>query len=147
MSIMPSSVLADDGSVLTAVRCHGPRGDHNAFWIDLYRSNDEGISWEHVARPVDDTGPAGNPPVLLRARDELVCVYGFRGQPSGLRYVTSGDQGRTWSEPVVVTDDTPMRDMGYPRAVRMADDSILACFYNNRGNESERFIEAVRWRP
>lgn len=147
MSIMPSSVLADDGSLLTAVRCHGPRDGRNEYWIDLYRSADEGTTWEHVARPVGDTGTAGNPPALRRVGGRLVCIYGFRGRPSGLRYVTSGDEGRSWSEPITVTSDTPMRDMGYPRAVVMGDGSVLACFYNNRGDESERFIEAVRWRP
>lgn len=138
--IMSSSVLCN-GAVLSAVRCHDADGCH----IDLYRSEDRGHTWERIARPVPDTGSGGNPPVLLAIDDQLVCVFGFRAQPCGLRYVVSADAGKTWSAPIVVTDDTAMGDMGYPRAVRMRDDSILACFYSNRGDESERFIEAVRW--
>lgn len=138
--IMSSSVLRD-GVVLSAVRCHDADGCH----IDLYRSDDRGLRWQRVARPVSDTGPGGNPPALLAIQEWLVCVFGYRGPGSGLHYVSSADAGATWSEPIVVTDDTAMGDMGYPRAVRMSDDSILACFYSNRGDESERFIEAARW--
>lgn len=147
MQIMPSSIRLDSGRVLTSVRCHSPKGDDSRFWIDVYRSDDAGLTWAHHARAVDDTGPSGNPSVLLRDGSLLICVYGYRGTPSGLRCVTSTDEGTSWSEPVVVTDDSPMKDMGYPRAVVLDDGSVLACFYNNRGDESERYIDAVKFTP
>lgn len=147
MQIMPSSVLFGS-TVLSAVRCHDPNTGENSpqFWIDLYASTDQGRTWELRAVPVADTGPSGNPPVLLAVGDALVCIYGYRGPGAGLRFTTSADSGRTWSAPEIVTDDVPMGDMGYPRAVVLDDDSLLACFYSNRGPESERFIEAVQWR-
>lgn len=147
LQIMSSSLRLGGGRILTATRCHSPRDSNATFWIDLYRSDDAGQSWELHARPVRDTGPSGNPPVLLDLDGALICVYGYREQPSGLRYVTSADAGESWSEPVIVTDDSVMKDMGYPRAVVLDDGSVLACFYNNRGDESERFIDAVRFRP
>lgn len=148
MGIMPSSLLAGS-TVLSAVRCHDPRSTDQPgrFWINLYASHDQGRSWELRATPVEDTGRSGNPPVLLSVAEKLVCVYGFRDPDAGLRFTTSTDDGVTWSEPVVVTNDVPTSDMGYPRAIVLDDGSVLACFYSNRGAESERFIEAVRWRP
>lgn len=150
LQIMPSSVLTQDGTVLTAVRAHKPAtADLPArFQVELYASTDCGGSWNPLGTPVNDTGPAGNPPVLLSLGDAgLLCIYGYRGDGAGLRYVTGNPTGTSWSDPVVVTDDSPMGDIGYPRAVQLNDGTILCCTYNNRGDESERFIEAVIWRP
>lgn len=146
--IMPSSLRHGD-EVLTAVRAADgqPKTDRR-HWIDLHRSSDGGISWHPVATAVSDTGVGGNPPALLRLADQrLLIVYGHRDIPFGLRCVTSDDDGRSWSEPVVLTDDIAMRDMGYPRAVQLDDGSVLAVYYANRGDETDRWIEAVRWRP
>lgn len=147
LQIMPSSLRTPSGTVLSAVRCHGTKTEGRRFWIDLYASTDTGLTWAHRSIPVVDTGPAGNPPVLLALDDRLLCVYGFRGPGSGLRYVTSDDDGWTWSAPIVLTDDTGTLDMGYPRAVVLPDQSILACYYSNRDATGARSIEAVRWRP
>lgn len=148
LQIMPSSVRLADGPVLTAVRCHEHHDDGpDRFWIDLWESSDVGTSWMLRSTPVADTGPAGNPPVLLRHTVGLICMYGFRGPGSGLRYVLSTDDGRSWSAPIILTEDSAMGDMGYPRALVLEDDSVLACFYTNEGPESPRAVEAVRWIP
>ncbi|WP_152364968.1 sialidase family protein [Microlunatus speluncae] len=147
-AIMPSSLVLDDGTILCARRCAGAGdGVTKPHWIDLYASDDDGRSWRPAGTPVPDAGAGGNPPALVRLVDErLVLVYGSRAVPYGLRAVISDDRGGTWSE-TVITDDTAVRDMGYPRAITMDDGSVLAVFYSNDGDRSERFIEAVRWVP
>ncbi len=147
--IMPSSLRAGADRVITAVRCSGPReqgrGDH---WIELYRSDDRGHTWTQLATPVADTGSGGNPPALVRLPDgRILLLYGYRDAPSGLRGVISSDDGATWPDHRVITDDVAMRDMGYPRAVALADGTVVAVFYANQGEEADRYIEAVRWIP
>jgi BNR repeat-like domain len=143
-AIMPSSIRTASGAVLCAVRCSGG-GRH---WIDGYRSEDEGATWLRLGTPVPDTGYGGNPPALTTLSDgRTLLVFGVRAEPFGLRYVVSGDDGASWSEPSRLTSDTGMHDMGYPRVVTFEDGSALACFYSNETPEGERFIEAIRWRP
>ncbi|HEY6738168.1 MAG TPA: sialidase family protein [Actinopolymorphaceae bacterium] len=145
-TIMPSSVRLSDGAVVSAVRCAG--AGRSRHWIDLYRSDDAGRSWSLIATPVPDTGNGGNPPAIARLADgRLLLVYGSRREPYGLRCVTSSDDGETWSVPELLTTDTAVRDMGYPRVVTFDDGSVLACFYTNASAEGERFVEAVRWHP
>lgn len=173
-AIMPSSVRLPDGVIVTALRRQDPvavgpgapapvgPGDPTpvgpgdpvpvgpgiVHTIEVRRSADDGATWQHVATPVADTGGHGNPPALVRATDgTLVLHYGFRDRPQGLRAVTSTDDGATWSEPIVLTDDTATHDMGYPRAVTLDDGSVLVIYYSNRAADGERTIEAVRWRP
>ncbi|HVX47129.1 MAG TPA: sialidase family protein [Mycobacteriales bacterium] len=144
-SIMPSSLMLADGTIVSALRCSDPDTGHR---IEMYASNDEGRSWVPRSRPVADTGRGGNPPALIRVADgRLVIVYGYRDEPRGLRAVVSADSGHSWSTPAVLTADTPSHDMGYPRVVGLGDGRLLAVFYSNSGPESDRFIEAVRWAP
>ncbi len=60
-AIMPSSVRLSRNSILTAIRHTG--------WIELYRSDDDGMNWRSLGRPVANTGVhSGNPPYLLAAK-------------------------------------------------------------------------------
>ncbi len=47
----------------------------------------------------------------------------------------------------MITDDVAMRDMGYPRAVALADGTVVAVHYADQGDEADRYVEAVRWIP
>lgn len=143
-TIMPSSLRTSTGAVLSALRCQAD-GRH---WIDVYRSDDEGATWSMLGTPVPGTGYGGNPPALKRLSDgRLLLVFGVRDEPYGLGYVLGEDEGRSWSTPIRLTDDTAMHDMGYPRVVTFDDGPALACFYDNDSPEGERFISAVRWTP
>ena len=41
----------------------------------------------------------------------------------------SNDQGRTWSEPLTISDDGVGGDLGYPSTVQLADGSLLTVWY------------------
>lgn len=147
-AIMPSSIQLANGTILCARRRAGRADVHREHWIDVYSSKDQGRSWRYLSTPVPDTGPGGNPPSLVQLRDGLVVLaFGYRAAPRGLRSVVSADGGQTWGGQQVLTDDNSVADMGYPKAVAMDDGTVLAVYYGNRGSESERYIEAVRWRP
>jgi hypothetical protein len=144
MSIMPASLKLASGRVLALVRCQTPKGAIRAGWIDQFVSDDEGKTWQPAGRPVPDVGPAGNPPALVRLADgRLVVVYGYRSAPFGIRARMSANDGVTWGPEVVLRDDGGGPDLGYPRLVVRDDGRLLAVYYYNLGDASERFIAAT----
>lgn len=143
--IMPASVRLSDSRILTAVRC---RGGDGACWIDLYASDDDGATWQHLARPVPDTGAGGNPPTLTRLLDGRLCLtYGYRAVPFGIRACFSADEGRTWSTPLVLRDDGGSHDLGYPRTIQRPDGTLVTVYYFNDRPGGEGYIAATLWEP
>jgi hypothetical protein len=142
-SIMPSTVRLSPTELLTTLRVHeGPKR-----WIDAWRSADNGQSWEFLNRPVADTG-TGNPPSLLRLQDGRLCLsYGFRAKPYGMRAKLSRDQGRTWSEEIVLRDDGGGTDVGYPRSVQRADGRVVVVYYYHDQPLGDRYIAATIFDP
>jgi len=141
LAIMPSSLRLSHNSILTAIRHSG--------WIELFRSDDDGLNWRSLGRPVANTGVhSGNPPYLLRLQDgRLAITYGFRSEPYGIRTVVSGDEGRTWSEPIILRQDGGTWDLGYTRSAVRPDGKVVTIYYFNDRKDAERFIGATIWDP
>lgn len=138
-AIMPSSVRLSPKSILTAVR--------RRRFIEAFRSDDNGRSWQPAGRPVPDTG-RGNPPSLIRLRDgRLALTYGYRAEPYGIRARISRDHGATWGPDIVLRQDGGNWDLGYPRSVERRDGKIVTVYYFNDGPEKERYIGATIWQP
>jgi hypothetical protein len=136
--IMPSSVRLSPSSLLTTVRFRR--------WIEAYRSNDNGATWQTVARAVPDTG-RGNPPSLVKLTDgRLVVTYGYRAEPYGIRARISKDEGKTWDDEVVLRSDGGTWDLGYTRTVQRPDGKLVTVYYYNVG-DTERFIGGTVWEP
>lgn len=153
-AIMPASVRAPSGLLLCAVRCRGgdraARQDRN--WIDLYGSDDAGASWRAISRPVtfNDLGHNGNPPTLTVLPDGRICLtYGDRDAPYRICAKLSSDEGRSWSETIVLRDHGGNYDIGYPRTVQLDDGTIVTAYYFNdaAGGDGDRFMGCTRWRP
>jgi hypothetical protein len=137
-AIMPSSVRVDKNTIVTAVR-------YRKF-VDLFRSADNGKTWENAGRPAPQTG--GNPASLLKLKDgRLVITYGYRLAPYGIRARVSEDQGKTWKDEVTLRSDGGTWDLGYPRTMQRLDGKLVTVYYYNTGAESERFIAATIWQP
>jgi len=149
-TIMPASVRLPGGELLVALRCGEPVGGDLPWrhWIDLYRSDDDGETWDHVAQPVPNAGINGNPPTLNRLPDGRLCLtYGFRDRPHGIRAVLSEDDGRTWGDAIHLRDDGGGPDLGYPRTAVLADGTIVTAYYFEDEFAGERYIAATRWKP
>ena len=56
----------------------------------------------------------------------------------GIRAVVSCDNGETWGEEIVLTDDATHIDLGYPSTVERDDGSLLTVYYraNEKGENS-----------
>ena len=104
-------------------------------------SDDGGLTWSHPLR----TPIWGWPPHLLKLRDGcILCSFGYRRDPMGVRAVLSHDGGKTWDidNLILLRDDggTPGKlrsgtarsgagDLGYPISTQLSDGSILTVYY------------------
>jgi Neuraminidase (sialidase) len=134
-------VQAANGDLVAMMRTEPALG--TKMWTT--RSADRGRTW---SQPVE-TPLHGHPAHLLRLRDgTLLCTYGHRDPPIGIRAAFSHDHGRTWPENEIVTlrADGSGRpgDNGYPISVELADGPLVSVYYLTR--EGVTGVEATRWR-
>lgn len=107
------------------------------------QSNDGGKSWS-VPRTI---GVWGLPSHVLRLRnDNLLMTYGYRRVPFGNQARLSTDHGRTWSEPLTISDDGPGGDLGYPSTVELTDGTLLSVWYEVRKGSSRAVLRQARWK-
>jgi hypothetical protein len=142
--LCPSPVSIDDGTIVAAVRC---KISVDCEWTEIYESSDEGRSWTFVSR-VNDLGA---PSQLLNLDDALVCIYGYRHPPYGIRARVSRDDGKSWGREWIIRDDGANYDLGYPRATVLDDGTILTTYYFNREDKEvavdggPRYIASTRF--
>lgn len=132
-----------DGRVLAALRSE--KGGHLA----IAESRDGGKSW---SQPLQVTKDSEHPGDLIQLRDgRILLTYGERNPPRGARAVISPD-GRAWdtNKAVVLADDAPVTDCGYPSSVQVASGKVVSIYYqvddvkNALATSSSR---AVVWTP
>ena len=107
------------------------------------RSHNWGLSWSRPER----TGIFGQPAHLLHlGGDRVLCTYGYRRKPYGVRVVESHDRGKTWmaDETLVLREDAPTWDVGYPMTVQLEEDLFLTAYYFV-DSEDVRFVAATTW--
>ncbi|HYM69533.1 MAG TPA: sialidase family protein [bacterium] len=91
-------------------------------------SADGGATWS----PPHATPMWGSPPHVLDLGDgRLLCVYGHRRPPYGIRGCISPDGGVTWDigRELVLRDDLPNADLGYPSSVLVSPGRVFTVYY------------------
>ncbi len=104
---------------------HALQADFSHLYVTY--SNDGGLSW---SKPVK-TAIGGYPPDVLVLNDKRVLVsYGYRFWPYGQRAMIS-DDGYNFGAyvPIIIRDDAPDDDLGYPSSVQLDDGRILTVYY------------------
>jgi hypothetical protein len=134
-------VQAANGDLVAMMRTEPALGTR--MWTT--RSTDRGKTWTKPS----ETPLLGHPAHLLRLRDgTLLCTYGFRDEPIGIRAAFSRDDGRTWPEDEIVSlrADGSGRpgDNGYPISTELADGTIVSVYYLTRNGVTG--VEATRWK-
>jgi hypothetical protein len=120
------------------------RGEH-AGYLYQSESDDGGRTWTLAHKlPV-----WGYPPHLIRLRDgRLLTTYGRRREPYGQRACLSDDDGETWNtdEEIILRDDAPSGDLGYPASVELDDGEIYTVYYQIDKPGEKPCLTATRWR-
>jgi hypothetical protein len=146
-AIMPYPLMLSEREILIAVRRQYPSG-WDAY-TQIYRSEDAGYSWRFLSRVNAWGAPAS---LTLLPDGRIVCVYGYRRPPQGIRARVSSDRGATWGEEIVLRDDGGSGDLGYPRTHLRGDGALVTAYYFNLANDpiqqngGVRHIAATIWR-
>lgn len=143
-AIMPSPARTSENGLLCILR----RRVRPRAWLAACSSKDGGATWETLADPADDLG-AGNPPSLIRLADGTMCLtYGVRKPPFRMAAKLSRDDGKTWSDEIVLRDDGATGDMGYSRSAQRPDGQVVTIYYFcDMLTGPERTIGATIWDP
>lgn len=138
-SIMPSAVEVGENHYVCAVRQRiGKRK-----WTDIFETTDGGKSWQKIS--LLEKG-SSNPATLIKLKDgRIAAIYGNRKRPFGVTAKLSADNGKTWSDEIVLRDDAREWDIGYSRAILLPDGQVVATYYYTTEQTPENFIAATIW--
>lgn len=118
----PAPLLLPDGTILMLLRENASRSLYSV------RSGDGGRTWS-APRP---TGIESYPAHLLDLPDgRVLAVAGRRRPPFGIEVFVSRDGGESFDadRPIVVRDDLPNKDLGYPTAALQRDGRLFTAYY------------------
>jgi hypothetical protein len=135
----PRPVVLPDGRVIASLRYQ--RDARYLLWTEIHESLDGGRTWRWLSR-VNDWGAPGDLVPMTDGR--VVCVYGYRQMPSGIRYRVSEDGGASWGRETILRDDGGSWDVGYPRVIETAPGRLLATYYLNRKDDHIQMNGGVR---
>ena len=135
----PRPIRLPDGRIVASIRCQ--RDPTSVLWTEMFESEDGGLTWKFLSR-VNDWGAPGD--LALTSDGRLVCVYGYRIAPYGVRARVSEDGGRSWGSEIVIRDDGGSWDLGYPRVVELEAGRMLVVYYFNRKDDPVQMNGGVR---
>lgn len=139
-----------NGEILAMVRADADFHTENEFMpvggvgdLCTSRSFDSGMSWTFPKR----TGIWGQPGSIIQlSNGNILCTYGFRKSPFGVRCCLSYDNGKTWDidNEIIIRDDCPTWDCGYPFTIELKNGSLLTVYYFVDENQT-RHICGTNW--
>ncbi|HZT28904.1 MAG TPA: sialidase family protein [Bryobacteraceae bacterium] len=130
---------AANGRLLVHIRNHNHANSGETLQSE---STDGGKTWS-VPHPI---GVWGLPSHLLRLRDgRLLMTYGYRRAPFGNQARISEDQGRAWSEPLILSDDGAGSDLGYPSTVELAGGRLVTVWYERMKDSPHAVLRKAVW--
>jgi photosystem II stability/assembly factor-like uncharacterized protein len=127
----PTAVATANGRLLVLSR------EETSGFVYQSESDDEGRTWSRVRRlPL-----WGYPTHAIRLADgRILAIYGRRREPFGIRAALSEDNGRSWGPEIVVTNDCPNDNLGYPSVIEYSPGQLFAVHYS----EDEEGVTCIR---
>jgi sialidase-1 len=92
-------------------------------------SDDGGKTWD---TPTPVTKPNEHPGDLIQLQNgDVLLTFGERNAPRGASAILSHDGGKSWDQNtrMVLADDAPLYDCGYPSSVQLPDGRIVTVYY------------------
>jgi len=133
------AVEAADGTIIAQIRNHNKNGAGETLQSE---STDGGKTWS-VPHSI---GVWGLPSFLTKLKDDrLLMTYGYRRKPYGNQARVSKDNGKTWSEPITISDDGASGDLGYPSTVQLADGSLITIWYEKPKDSPNAVLRQAHW--
>jgi hypothetical protein len=132
------AVEAGDGILIVHIRNHSAANKGSTLQSE---SKDGGKTWSEP-HPIC----FGLPSHLLRLRDgRLLMTYGHRRAPFGNQARVSTDNGRSWSDAMIISGDGKGGDLGYPSTVELADGSLLTVWYESMAEPRLAVLRQAHW--
>jgi len=141
----PHAVQLENGEVLVLIRTQGTLEESGKMKMIQTVSTNGMTKWS----PPETLKAVGAPPHLLRlSSGKIVCVYGCREPRIWGQYaIISEDDGKTWSEPLIVDNDAIEGwDLGYPASIELDDGKILTVYYQHEEGERKNNIRYTIWK-
>ncbi|MFY9256230.1 MAG: sialidase family protein [Fuerstiella sp.] len=134
------AVEAADGRIVVQIRNHNAANKGETLQT---HSTDGGRTW---AEPYA-IGVWGLPSHLLRlADDRLLMTYGHRRAPLGNQARISDDNGQSWSEPMIISNDATSGDLGYPSTVEISPGQLVTVWYEKLPGSPFAQLRMAKWR-
>lgn len=134
------AVETASGKLIAQIRNHNKANDRETLQSE---SGDGGKTWS-VPHSI---GVWGLPSFLTRLRDgRLLMSYGHRRAPFGNQARFSSDEGKSWSEPIVISGDGAGGDLGYPSTVELDDGTLLTVWYERLAASPFAVLRQARWK-
>ena len=124
----PSLLYLPSGKLICMHRVHMQHEQEYGYYLYQSDSDDLGRRWT----PARKTRIWGHPPHLMRLQSgNLLCAYGYRRIPYGIRACLSHDDGKTWDieNELILRADGISTDVGYPTSVQLPDGRIFTVWY------------------
>ena len=144
LSCEPHTVELADGTLLTHIRVQ-KYGEVNMFTVYQSESKDKGKTWSTPVQLLPMLG--GSPPHILKhSSGALVCTYGYREAPFGVKAMFSFDNGNTWDSGYDIYVNGVSGDLGYPSSVELDDGSLITVYYQKYKENEKPSILYTKWR-
>ena len=147
LSCEPHCIVLKDGTILCHIRIQtyyygvDPK---TIFTIFQSESKDNGKTWSKPKQILEQQG--GAPAHLFRhSSGMLVCTYGYRQTPFGIKVMFSKDEGKTWDTDNDLYINHVSDDIGYPSTVELKDGSLLTVFYARTAEDKPCTIVQQKW--
>ncbi|MCP4386025.1 MAG: exo-alpha-sialidase [Hyphomicrobiales bacterium] len=130
----PAPVLLPNGRILMMLRENTSRVLHSVW------SADGGHTWSAPQA----TGIHDYPADLAVLRDgRIVMVAGRRNPPFGIALYLSDSHGESWRAPIMIRDDLPDRDLGYPSLVERRDGELYVAYYGRTDGDTTAILSTT----
>ena len=147
LSCEPHCIVLNDGTILCHIRIQtyyygvDPK---TIFTIFQSESKDNGKTWTKPKQILEQQG--GAPPHLFRhSSGMLICTYGYRQTPFGIKVMFSKDEGKTWDTDNDLYINHVSDDIGYPSTIELKDGSLLTVFYARTAEDKPCTIVQQKW--